>query len=207
MRMKKNNITGLLLIVLVAAVSVIEFIQDADASSLNDQAGNIKQFTITSPPFDGALKYPFTKSGAMQCGHWRSGSQDYPWYGAPRDGNSRRHAGIDLYPVSGAGTPIKAIRDGKVIRVAPFYRRRNGEITYAVLVDHGEFVANYAELVMPALAVGEMVKQNQTMGVVSGTKQLHFELYLPGTENWSPWHGRKPQDLIDPTDMMLRVFR
>ena len=159
-----------------------------------------------TPPFDEDLQYPFTKQEAQKCGHWKSGSQDYPYFGAPRNGNTRRHAGIDLYPARGTGTPIKAIRDGKVIKVAPFYTRHNGEMTYAVLVDHGDFVVNYAELKKPSLATGEIVKQKQTISMVSGTNQLHFELYKPGTKNWSSWYGKMPPNLIDPTDTITKVF-
>jgi murein DD-endopeptidase MepM/ murein hydrolase activator NlpD len=195
-----------LLILLAMVFSVAAFLQDANASGSAPQGGAVEQVAGTAPPFDGALQYPFTKREAETCGHWRRGSQDYPYFGAPRDGNRRRHAGIDLYPVRGEGVPVKAVRDGCVIRVAPFYTRRSGEITYAILVDHGAFVVNYAELKKPALAAGAVVKRNQAIGIVSGTKQLHFELYSPGTENWLSWHNGKPQNLMDPTDMMIRVF-
>jgi murein DD-endopeptidase MepM/ murein hydrolase activator NlpD len=160
-----------------------------------------------TPPFDGDLKYPFTKSGSKKCGHWKAGSQDYPYFGAPRNNNTRKHAGIDLYPLRGAGTPVKAIRDGKIIKVAPFYRQHKGEMTYAVLVDHREFVANYTELKKPSLVAGATVKQGETIGVVSGTDQLHFEIYAPGTSDQSRWYGKLPPNLIDPTDIMTKVFR
>jgi murein DD-endopeptidase MepM/ murein hydrolase activator NlpD len=95
-----------------------------------------------------------------------------------------------------------------VIRIAPFYKRRNGEITYALLIDHKEYVANYAELRKPTLVTGSVVKKKQTIGFLSGTKQLHFELYRPGTAAWMSWswYGEMPPNLIDPTDMMTRVF-
>ncbi|MBP1735396.1 MAG: hypothetical protein H6Q53_1683 [Deltaproteobacteria bacterium] len=79
-------------------------------------------------------------------------------------------------------------------------------MTYAVLVDHGDFVVNYAELKKLSLATGEIVKQKQTIGVVSGTDQLHFELYAPGTKNWSRWYGKMPPNLVDPTDTITKVF-
>ena len=79
-------------------------------------------------------------------------------------------------------------------------------MTYAVLVDHGDFVVNYAELKKPSLATGEIVKQKQTIGVVSGTNQLHLELYTSGTENWSSWYRKMPPSLVDPTDTIKKVF-
>lgn len=207
MREKKKILIGVAVILYVMAFLTVGLVHDTGASGVNKQAGNIEQNREIAPPLDGALKYPFTKHDSQKCGRWRSGSQDYPYFGAPRDGNARRHAGIDLYPAKGADAPVKAIQDGRVIKIGPFYTRRNGEITYALLIDHKEFVANYAELRKPTLVAGAIVKQTQTIGFVSGTKQLHFELYTPGTEDWLSWYGKMPPNLIDPTDMMTRVFR
>ncbi|MHB8771865.1 MAG: M23 family metallopeptidase [Syntrophales bacterium] len=207
MQNKIRHLIGALAALSVTTLVTMEVVQDAGAATLHDQAGNIEQSGEMAPPFDGALKYPFAKRNPPKSGRRRSGFQYYPFFGAPRDGNTRRHAGIDLYPVKGAGTPIKAIQDGQVIRVAPFYRRRTGEMTYAVLIDHKEYVANYAELRKPTLVTGAVVKKKQTIGFVSGTKQLHFELYTPGTASWMSWYGTVPPNLIDPTDMMTRVFK
>lgn len=158
------------------------------------------------PPVEGRPLYPFTKSESLKCERWRKGSQDYPYFGAPRDGNRRRHAGIDIYPEYGAGTPVKAIRDGTVLKTGAFYVRANREITYGVLIDHVDFIANYAELVRPIISAGERVKRGQTIGRISGTKQLHFELYSQGTIDWLKWYGQRPINLLDPTPMMLRVY-
>jgi murein DD-endopeptidase MepM/ murein hydrolase activator NlpD len=207
MREMIKFLIGVAVVMHAMAFFAMELVFDAGASGLNMQAENIKQLLDVAPPFDGILKYPFTKNDSQQCGHWRAGSQDYPYFGAPRGRNTRSHAGIDLYPIKGAGTPIKAIQDGRVIKIAPFYKRRNREITYALLIEHNGFVANYAELKKPTLVTGAAVKQNQIIGFVSGTKQLHFELYTPGTKDWLFWYGKKPPNLIDPTDMMTRVFR
>ncbi len=208
--MDKNrggNIFGTVFVVLAVIFSASWFAPFAADHGLCAQAIDVEQLRRMTPPLDGPLKYPFTKNESAECGHWRPGSQDYPYFGAPRDGDTRKHAGIDLYPAKGAGTPVRAIKDGNVIRVAPFYKRRNGEVTYAVLVDHNDLVANYAELKKPSLSPGSIVKQGQTIGVVSGTEQLHFELYMPGIRNWLPWYGSKmPQGLMDPTDMMIRAF-
>ena len=155
-------------------------------------------------PVEGKPLYPFTKDASISCGHWESGSQDYPYFGAPRDGNTRTHAAIDIYPPGGEGATVKAMKDGTVIKVAPFYTRANGEVTYGVLIDHGDFVANYAELKPPSVGVGAAVKQGQVIGSVSGTLQLHFEKYEPGTKDWTHgWYGTRPANLLDPTQMML----
>ena len=154
-------------------------------------------------PMDSKPLYPYTKAESMACGHWGAGSTDYPYFGAPRE-NSRLHAGVDVYPATGVGTPVKAIKDGKVIKVGLFYTRADGEKTYGVLVDHGGFVANYAEL-HPSVSAGDTVKQGAVIGTVSGTKQLHFELYTAGTTNWINWYGAQPANLVDPTNTMINL--
>ena len=156
-------------------------------------------------PFEGEPLYPFTTDGSVACGHWPPGSLDYPYFGAPRNG-TRLHAGIYIYPEAGAGAPVFAVKDGRVIKVDVFYVRYTGEATYAVLVDHGDFVANYGELQPPAVRPGDPVKQGQTIGLVSGTLQLHFEMYTPGTTSWLSWYGPQPANLIDPTGVMLEAF-
>jgi len=159
------------------------------------------------PPMDGSLKYPFEKESSMRCGHWKSGSQDYPWFGAPRNRNKRSHAGIDIYPAGGPGTRVVAIKSGLVIKIAPFYIRANCEVTYGVLVDHGGFTANYAELRKPDVTVSSRLEKGQVIGRVSGTGQLHFELYAGGTRDWTRgWYGQQPSNLLDPTDMMLKLL-
>ena len=203
----EKNTCGFILALQVIVPFTLSFMPVVFNQGLCVQADKFMLLLDITPPFDGFVKYPFTKNDAIKCGHWRSASQDYPYFGAPRDNDTRKHAGIDLYPVKGVGTPIKAIRDGKVIKVAPFYTRRNGEVTYAILVNHNAFVANYAELKKPSLSPGEIIKQKQIIGVVSGTNQLHFELYMTGTKNWMFWFGSNmPPNLIDPTDIMARIY-
>ena len=158
-------------------------------------------------PMDGRLKYPFVKEASINCGHWSRKSQDYPYFGAPRNHNKRSHAGIDIYPAGGVGTQVKAIKAGSVVKIAPFYIRHNGEVTYGVLVDHGDFTANYAELDRPDVTVSSRLEKGQVIARVSGTGQLHFELYVSGTTDWTKgWYGKRPDNLLDPTGMMLKLF-
>ena len=153
-------------------------------------------------PIDGKPLYPLTADASIACGQWPEGSQDYPYFGAPRDGNTRMHAGIDVYPAAGTGAPVRAIKDGRVVKVAVFYTRYTGEATYGVLIDHGDFVANYAELQPVGLSPGDTVARGQEIGKVSGTRQLHFEQYTPGTTSWTSWRGEKPANLLDPTGFL-----
>lgn len=168
---------------------------------------NMAEATELSAPMAGQLKYPFVKEASIRCGHWSKKSQDYPYFGAPRNSNKRSHAGIDIYPAGGAGTLVKAMKAGMVVKVAPFYVRSNGEVTYGVLVDHGDFTANYAELGRPDVTVSSRLEKGQPIGRVSGTGQLHFELYTAGTLDWTRgWYGLRPANLLDPTAMMLEFY-
>lgn len=163
--------------------------------------------TGMSAPMDGQPIYPYTKDGSIACGHWPAGSTDYPYFGAPRE-NTRKHGAIDVYPPTGKGTPVKAIKDGTVVQVIPdFYTRADSEVCCGILIDHGDFVAFYGEMTSPAtLSVGQTVKRGQQVGTVSGTVQLHFEMYAPGTKARSNWYGPQPANLQDPTGMMLKLY-
>ncbi len=157
-------------------------------------------------PLAGTLKYPFTKAASMSCGHWLDNSMDYPYFGAPREKSPRRHAGVDLYPKTGVDTAVQSMQDGIVVKIAPFYKRKNGEITYAVLIDHQDFVANYAEIKRPEYAVGTSFKRGDTIGRISGTGQLHLEIYAPGSRSWSSWRKERPANLIDPTPILTELY-
>src|SRR5215210_6147262 len=67
-------------------------------------------------------------------------------FGARRRDGNRTHAGLDLY--ASYGDPICAIADGVIVYFGHFY-----EGTYALLVDHGSFVANYGEVDRSSLGV------------------------------------------------------
>jgi hypothetical protein len=160
-----------------------------------------------SAPVQGPPLYPLTRDESIACGHWPPGSTDYPYFGAPRNG-TRLHAGIDIYPPAGPGTPVRALKAGTVVAMGPFYTRYTGEVTYAILVDHGDFVADYAEVQPPESWVqpGAAVSRGQVIGYVSGTAQLHIEMYSPGTTSWEQWYGPQPANLLDPTAMMLGLY-
>jgi murein DD-endopeptidase MepM/ murein hydrolase activator NlpD len=164
---------------------------------------NILTTAKLSAPFESNSQYPFSKRESIECGRWGKNSQDYPYFGAPRDRNRRHHAGIDIYPPGGTGSPVKALADGVIMKISPFYTRANGEVTYGILVDHGDFVANYAELKKPVITVSSIIRKGEIIGRISGTKQLHFELYKKGTKDWVRWHEKQPDSLIDPTEIMI----
>jgi murein DD-endopeptidase MepM/ murein hydrolase activator NlpD len=174
------------------------------------------------PPVDGELMLPFDSIGSVQCGHWCTGSTDYPYYGAPREGN-RFHGAVDIYTTGatatdGGGMTVRAIKSGTVIYVIEhFYQRSStGEVTKAILIDHGSFVACYCEIrgepnvlgSSLSYTAGATVNGGEIIGYVSGTKQLHFELYTRGTTRRANWYGLEPpESLLDPTLFVNLLYR
>lgn len=130
--------------------------------------------------------------------------------GARRFGSSRggrRHAGIDLY--APAGTIVRAMAAGKVLRVYPFYCE-----TFAIEINHGSFIARYGEVDKHKVNIfvqeGDDVQRGDKIGIVGRlvgitvpSNMLHLELYS-STENSPltvknnhPYQRRS--DLLDPT--------
>ena len=133
-------------------------------------------------------------------------------YGSRRAKGARAHAGCDLYaPV---GTTVHAITDGTVVRgPVPFYAG-----TFAIEVDHGDFLARYGEVQGEAFVrKGERVKAGQPIakvgrliGISVPSAMLHLELYdksahgpltVPAAQSARDKQGRpflRRKDLIDP---------
>ncbi len=100
-------------------------------------------------------------------------------FGSNRNNGRRAHAGCDLYFEK--GTWIHAIGDGTVTRGPyPFYCE-----TFALEVDHGEFLARYGEI-QKATTVKEgdrihagdqIAKVGHLIGIQVPSDMLHLELY------------------------------
>lgn len=100
-------------------------------------------------------------------------------FGSNRNNGRRAHAGCDLYFAK--GTWIHAIADGTVTRGPyPFYCE-----TFALEVDHGEFLARYGEIQKTTTAkegdtihAGEQIaKVGHLIGIQVPSDMLHLELY------------------------------
>jgi murein DD-endopeptidase MepM/ murein hydrolase activator NlpD len=100
-------------------------------------------------------------------------------FAANRNNGLRAHAGCDLYFQK--GTWIHAIGDGTVIRGPyPFYCQ-----TFALEVDHGEFLARYGEIqAATTVKQGDKVRAGQQIakvghlvGISVPSDMLHLELY------------------------------
>jgi murein DD-endopeptidase MepM/ murein hydrolase activator NlpD len=121
--------------------------------------------------------------------------------------SGRKHAGIDLY--APAGTVVRAMSAGKVLRVYSFYCE-----TYAIEIDHGNFIARYGEVDKNKsnifVRAGDVVQRGEPIGLVGHlvgitvpSNMLHLEMYSSADDspltvkNNPPYQRRK--DLIDPT--------
>lgn len=120
------------------------------------------------------------------------------------DNPERHHAGVDLY--ANPGDAVIAVEDGTIIGFYPFLRAATGEMSYAILVAHAGYVANYGEvrensLRARGLEIGARVRAGQEIASVSDTSMLHFETYQPGTRRNYSWRydEQRPAAVIDPT--------
>ena len=100
-------------------------------------------------------------------------------FGSNRNNGRRAHAGCDLYFEK--GTWIYAIADGTVTRGPyPFYCE-----TFALEVDHGEFLARYGEIQKTTTvkegdrvqAGQQIAKVGHLIGIRVPSDMLHLELY------------------------------
>jgi murein DD-endopeptidase MepM/ murein hydrolase activator NlpD len=163
--------------------------------------------TSPNPSTGGSLYFPFP---VLPATNWIQGARAF---GVNRNNGTRAHAGCDLYfPQS---TWIHAIADGIVVRGPTGFFAQ----TYALEVDHGDFLARYCEVQANSLVrSGDRVRAGQKIarvgrlvGVSVPSDMLHLELYDksasgPLTVEGSgskrradgvPFNRRR--DLIDPT--------
>ncbi len=132
------------------------------------------------------------------------------YFGAPRDGGARAHAGVDLVPTAGPGTQIVAMTSGTVLNYYLFYAG-----TYALEVKNDDgTIARYTEITS-SLRAGARVSKGQVIGTIirnnaGGSYMLHLEVYmgtssgpLTNTSNttykYVPYKNyQRRSDLLDP---------
>lgn len=193
-------VAGLALLALAACAP-------ADAQQVPTNATRV---TAAAQPAPGALYWPVITAR----GDWNTISSQpdcvrLRCFEAPRpvsrlDNPQRHHAGVDLF--ANAGDAVIAVQDGTVIGFYPFLRAATGEMSYALLIAHDGYVANYGEvrensLTAHNLSIGTRVRAGQRIATVSDTAQLHFETYASGTTRNYSWnyHAERPAAVIDPT--------
>ncbi len=111
-------------------------------------------------------------------------------FGSRRSDGKRKHAGIDLY--APLGTIVRAMADGVVIQVYPFYCE-----TSAIEVDHGDFIARYGEVDSKNANIFVKKKQKikrgdplgkvgKLVGISVPSNMLHLEMYASGEDPTKP---------------------
>jgi len=135
------------------------------------------------------------------------GSKDRRFLAMREDG-VRYHVGVDLY--GNPGDAVVACRDGKVVNFYHFYKN-----SYALLINHGDVVANYSEVAADSLKnnglqVGSEVKAGQRIGIVAqldDNGMCHFETYTTGTDANTRWNvgEERPRNLLNPTKLLLHL--
>lgn len=149
-------------------------------------------------PVSRPLRFPLRNLPAHS---YKTGAR---YFGAPRDGGKRRHAGCDL--LAGPGTEILAMADGEVHQNMYFFYMG----TNALEVRHGEgWIARYGEIasVESGIVKGAKVKRGQVIARVgrldSGSSMLHLEVYSGAGSGNLTVRGNQPfqrrGDLADPT--------
>jgi murein DD-endopeptidase MepM/ murein hydrolase activator NlpD len=129
---------------------------------------------------------------------WKTGAR---YFGAPRDGGRRLHAGCDL--LGPKGTTIYAVADGTLVR-PPYYFYTG---TYAVEIRHHGFIVRYGEILGGSYIGGHTVRKGQPICQIgrldSGSSMLHFEMYSHGASDAPLTTGSGPykrrSDLINPS--------
>jgi murein DD-endopeptidase MepM/ murein hydrolase activator NlpD len=109
----------------------------------------------------------------------QAGAQSDQQYGAPRDGGTRAHAGLDIVKFQGnIAAPVAAYKTGKV--VASVSNGYNGYVT----IDHGGGLKTRYYHTSPSVNVGDIVYGGQQIANLYPDGQnthLHFEVYRGGS--------------------------
>lgn len=109
------------------------------------------------------------------------------FWGDPRDGNRRKHEGIDVF--APRGTPVLAASDGRIRRVGN--NRLGGKVIWLRSSEgHTQY---YAHLDSQMVGAGQTVNLGDTIGLVGNTgnarttlPHLHFGVYKSGSGAVNP---------------------
>lgn len=182
------------------------------------QLNPLRGHAVHCPPFPADTFWPVVDGSRVVP---RQGIAQDRAFGAVRGviPLRRSHAGVDLF--ADEGQTVCALTHGRVVAWYPFKQvwldklRRQSRTVWALVVDHGGFVAVYGELHADALAsaglrVDYVVAPGQRLGFVGKMKysaMLHLETYTPGirkNQRWK-WGYPPPHALLDPTPALLEL--
>jgi murein DD-endopeptidase MepM/ murein hydrolase activator NlpD len=153
--------------------------------------GGMFSLSITS---EGILAFPIVGKGTRNIASF---------WGDPRDGDVRKHEGIDVF--ASRGTPVVAASSGRVRRVGD--NRLGGKVVwlYNSELGHSQY---YAHLDSQLVNVGQSVTVGDTLGLVGNTgnaittsPHLHFGIYRSGRGAVDPFPYL--QELVLPEETPL----
>ena len=128
---------------------------------------------------------------------------------ANRNGAKRHHVGIDLFGAE--GDVVVACANGKIVNFYKFLNSK-GRDTFALVIAHEGVVVNYGEVAPDSLTatnlkLGDTVSAGQMIGRIGATAMLHFETYVPGTQQNVRWMVGDPRPFAvrNPTALLLRL--
>jgi len=130
---------------------------------------------------------------------------------ADRSNGRRYHVGVDLF--CSDGEEVVSITAGVIVAFYKFYKTNAGEQSYALFVDHGDFVVNYGEVKADSpqrygWSVGSTVAAGQKIARVSTTHMIHFEAYTGdarANQRWMKNEPNPPSELRDPTKLLVAL--
>ena len=127
-----------------------------------------------------------------------------------RNGGARFHCAVDLF--ANEGDEVVACEAGKIVNFYAFYPAKSGEMTFALLIEHNDFVVNYGEVKANSnkiykWKIGDNVEAGQAIARVSATAMTHFETYMKGTTRNERFMkgGSRPPHLLNPTVYLLEM--
>ena len=160
-----KSILGIVLLMLAGGISS-GYISKASSNYTSRKyiaAGN------SSAPEPAARVFPVAGKRSIIGSFW----------GAARDGGSRKHEGIDIF--ARKGTPVVAVTDGVVMEAGNTPR---GGKTVWLRSYTDDFYYYYAHLDKHLVQAGQMVKKGEYLGTVGNTgnakltpAHLHFGIY------------------------------
>lgn len=131
------------------------------------------------------------------------------------------HTGVDIYCEE--GTKVFSAEAGKVVHIETFTGTQAESPwwneTFAVVVKGKSGYLLYGEIKLsPELKIGSSIKAGQELGTVcrvlkqdkgtNPTTMLHFEMYSSAPFGlWWKLNEKRPENLLDPTEFLLKNLK
>lgn len=172
-----------------------------------DIASTIMVTTTSSENRTQPQKYFFPLAHRPLASYTSGGRE----FGARRVSGGRQHAAVDL--LTNSNNKIYAVADGRVLDYYAFYQG-----TYALVVDHKDFVVRYGEISTYSkwnhiadnerhVSAGEVIAKAGTL--YSGASMLHFEKYSGNKSGYltvrSNYPFQRRSDLVNPTPFIQEL--